>query len=131
MKNILIKILVICSIVSSVGMFSNNNLTYAITEYQQSLVDKLGNPKVYYTPNGKSFHLGRDCARLSKSKNVYSDYLKNVISSYSDPCDVCVLESVNSGNEQNNGSSLRVNMGELNKYLKITYEQAFEREFDE
>ena len=131
MKNILIKILVICSLVSSVGMFNNNHPTYAITQSQQSLVDKFGNSKVYYTPTGKSFHLDRDCSRLSRSKNVYSDYLQNVISSHSDPCDVCVLGSVNSGNGQNNGNDLKVNMEELNKYLKIAYEQAFEREFDE
>lgn len=68
--------------------------------------------------------MDRDCSRLSRSKNVYSDYLKNVISSYSDPCDVCVLGSVNSGNGQNNGNDLKVNMEELNKYLKIAYEQA-------
>ncbi len=119
MKNILIKILIICSVFSSVGMFNNNNPTYAITQSQQSLVDKLGNSKVYYTLNGKSFHLDRDCSRLSRSKNVYSDYLKNVISSYSDPCDVCVLGSVNSGNGQNNWNDLKVNMEKLNKYLKV------------
>ena len=49
MKNILIKILVICSLVSSVGMFNNNNPTYAITQSQQSLVDKFGNVKGYIT----------------------------------------------------------------------------------
>ena len=38
---------------------------------------------------------------------------------------------MNSGNGQNNGNDLKVNMEELNKYLKIAYEQAFERKFDE
>lgn len=32
---------------------------------------------------------------------------------------------MNSGNGQNNGNGLKVNMEELNKYLKTAYEQAF------
>lgn len=114
----------------------NHNSNMLIAE--ASIVEDLGNPTVYYTTKGGSFHLDRNCSRLSNSKTVNSGKLSNVISSKNDPCDFCVLGTYTSKNNvssnntpQNNKLKLNVNDKELRSYLENSYKKAFERSIDD
>jgi competence protein ComEC len=45
---------------------------------------------VYYTPGGKSYHYNKNCSTLSRSNNILSGKLSEVIKlGKSDPCDKC------------------------------------------
>ncbi len=144
MKRFLIKALMSITVFSFFGfggVSSNLGFNTVIVKAEQSIVSKLGNPTVYYTPKGKSFHLDSNCSRLSKSKTIYSDKLSNVISSKSDPCDFCVKytysetskssrRSKSSNGEKKENIKLNVNKEELNKYLQNAYKKAFQRDID-
>lgn len=114
----------------------NTNRNMLIAE--ASIVEDLGNPTVYYTPKGGSFHLDRNCSRLSRSKTVNSGKLSSIISSKDNPCDFCVLGTYTSKNNvsskntsQNNKLKLNVNDKELRSYLENSYKKAFERSIDD
>lgn len=146
MKKFLLKTLIAVTLFSftGVGGFSGFEHKTIIVQAQQSIVNALGNPTVYYTPSGKSFHLSRNCSALSRSKTVYSGQLKDVISSKSDPCNICVkytssttssssssnVSNSNTSTQKNNVVQLNVNKEELKKYLENAYKKAFEREID-
>ncbi|OAT87882.1 DUF4214 domain-containing protein [Candidatus Arthromitus sp. SFB-turkey] len=147
MKKFLLKTLIAVTLFSftGVGGFSGFEHKTIIVQAQQSIVNALGNPTVYYTPSGKSFHLSRNCSALSRSKTVYSGQLKDVISSKSDPCNICVkytssttssssssnVSNSNTSTQKNNVVQLNVNKEELKKYLENAYKKAFEREIDD
>lgn len=66
---------------------STNSNNSKIESSKASTSDK---KKVYYTPNGKSYHLTSQCRTLSRSKTILSGTLEEAISSgHADPCDVC------------------------------------------
>lgn len=146
MKKLLLKTLIAVTLFSftGVGCFFYSQYKTITVQAQQSIVDALGNPTVYYTTKGKSFHLSRSCSTLSRSKNVYSGQLKDVISSKSDPCNICVkyissttsstsnsnISNSNASIPQNNVVQLNVNKEELKKYLENAYKKAFERDID-
>jgi hypothetical protein len=45
---------------------------------------------VYYVPNGKSYHLDRNCSTLARSEIIKSGSLEYVINlGKDDPCDIC------------------------------------------
>lgn len=143
MKKFLLKTLIAVTLFSFTGVGGSQYKTI-IVQAQQSVVDALGNPTVYYTSGGKSFHLSRNCSTLSKSKNVHSGQLKDVISSKSDPCNVCVrytssttssnsnknTSNSNTSTQKNNVIQLNVNKEELKKYLENAYKKAFGRDID-
>ncbi len=150
MRKFLLKSLIAVTIFSFLGfggVTSSSNFGTITVQAQQSIVSDLGNPTVYYTPKGKSFHLDRNCSKLSRSKTVYSGQLKNIISSKSDPCDFCVeytsattssntnnnlTTSVsNSNTQKNNVVKLNVNKEGLKEYLQNAYKKAFKRDIDD
>lgn len=48
--------------------------------------------KVYFTPNGKSYHLRKDCSGLKNSKTILSGTLNEAIDKgKDDPCDRCAI----------------------------------------
>ena len=145
MKKFLLKTLIAVTLFSftGVGGFSGFEHKTIIVQAQQSIVNALGNPTVYYTPSGKSFHLSRNCSALSRSKTVYSGQLKDVISSKSDPCNICVkytssttssssssnVSNSNTSTQKNNVVQLNVNKEELKKYLENAYKK-FQQELE-
>ncbi len=151
LKKLLIKTLIAVNLFSFTGL-SVPLVQRPVVVQAQSIVEALGNPTVYYTPNGKSFHLTKSCSRLSRSKTIYSGALKDVILKKSDPCDFCVKigsssnttnttqSTSTSGNNQSSNSNSQstkvtekpnVNKEELDSYLKDSYTRAFGRDIDQ
>ncbi len=64
---------------------SENNSSMNNEEENKSDKDTV----VYWTPNGKSYHLNKKCSALSKSKVINSGVLKD--SPKTDPCDRCAI----------------------------------------
>ena len=76
-------------LVKSEGGYVYNTLT----SEQQSLVNypKLNKDKVYWTPNGKSYHAVDYCYTLSRSKIILNGTLERAMSlGKYDPCSKCV-----------------------------------------
>ena len=65
----------------------NNTTNNSNTNNSSKNESQSSSSKVYYTPNGKSYHTTKNCSTLSRSKTI----LEGTISSSGkhDPCDIC------------------------------------------
>lgn len=66
---------------------SNSSMDNEEGNKSENKTDKVA--VVYWTPNGKSYHLNKNCSGLSKSKVINSGALKD--SPKTDPCDRCAI----------------------------------------
>lgn len=72
----------------SAGTDSNSNTnTDTNINTNTNTNDKISSNLVYWTPNGKSYHITKSCSTLSRSKTILEGTLQE--SGKSDPCDVC------------------------------------------
>ena len=72
---------------SNTSNSNSNNSTSSPNKNNSSASISNSSAKVYYTPNGKSYHTTKNCSTLSRSKTI----LEGTISSSGkhDPCDIC------------------------------------------
>jgi len=75
---------------SESNTISNTVVVKPVKKTKRNISSNVNNKKVYFTPNGKSYHYDKNCSTLKRSKIILEDTQQEALKlAHSDPCNVC------------------------------------------